>query len=242
MGLRNLQRRLHDLYHAGYVERPPQQVISSLPSGHMVYSLGAKRAEFLFEDAEERAEKIRQIKLNQQTTFPYISHALMIFQFRAVITLALEKEKSEAKIVRFRQGVDLKNDLKFRGETPELVPDGFFTIEQDDGRWHFFLEADRSTMILDRFLGKLKIYWEWWREEKYKERLDVSRFRVLTITISKERKENLRRIAKNADPRKTGSNMFFFLSETEYSLKKPEIVLQPIWLSPKDDVKHKVLE
>ena len=176
----------------------------------MVYSLGAKRAEFLFEDAEERAEKIRQIKLNQQTTFPYISHALMIFQFRAVITLALEKEKSEAKIVRFRQGVDLKNDLKFRGETPELVPDGFFTIEQDDGRWHFFLEADRSTMILDRFLGKLKIYWEWWREEKYKERLDVSRFRVLTITISKERKENLRRIAKNADPRKTGSNMFFF--------------------------------
>jgi hypothetical protein len=239
-GLRNLQRRLHDLYHAGYLDRPSQQNISALPKGHIVYGLGVKGAELLFENREERAEKLRQVKLNRETAFPYIAHALMISQFRATLTLACEKE--QAKITRWRQGTELKSDLKIRGEGPELVPDAFFTIEKGGGRWHFFLEADRSTMTLDRFLEKLKTYWEWWRTEKYKERLGISRFRALTITISEERKENLRRTAKNADPRKQGSNMFLFLSETEYSLEKPEAVLSPVWLSPKDEVKHFILE
>ena len=94
--VRNLQRRLHDLYHAGYVERPPSKsFLLSLLAIWFIAS--AQKGRVFFEDAEERAEKIRQIKLNQQTTFPYISHALMIFQFRAVITLALEKEKAKRK-------------------------------------------------------------------------------------------------------------------------------------------------
>lgn len=239
-GLRNLQRRLHDLYHAGYLDRPSQQNISALPKGHIVYGLGAKGAEFLFENREERAEKLRQVRLNRETAFPYIAHALMISQFRATLTLACEKEKAE--IARWRQGMELKHDLKLRGENPDLVPDSFFTIEKGDKRGHFFLEADRSTMTLDRFLQKLKTYWEWWRAEKYNERLGISRFRVLTITVSKERKENLLRTAKNADPRRQGSNMFLFLSETEYSLKKPEAVLQPIWVSPRDEAEHSLLE
>lgn len=239
-GLRNLQRRLHDLYHAGYVDRPPQQIISALPKGHIVYGLGAKGAEFLFENREERAEKLRQVKTNRETAFPYIAHALMVSQFRAALSLACEKEK--AKLTRWRQGVELKQDLKLKGETPDLLPDAFFAIERGDRRWNFFLEADRSTMTLDRFLGKLKTYWDWWREEKYKERLDISRFRVLTITVSEERKENLRRTAKSADARRQGSNMFLFISEKDYSLKKPEAVFQPIWVSPRDEAEHSLLE
>lgn len=238
-GLRNLQRRLHDLFHLGYIERPAQQNISALPTSSMVYGLGAKGAELLFE-GEERVEKLRQIKLNSETTFPYIAHALMISQFRAALALACGKEG--VAISRFRQGSDLKRGLKLRGETPSLVPDAFFTIEKGDRRWNFFLEADRSTMTQERFLEKLKTYWAWWREERYKEKLGVSRFRVLTITVSKERKENLRRIGKNADTKRQGSNMFLFLSETEYSLAKPEILLSPAWASPKDEAKHAMLE
>ncbi len=241
-GLRNLQRRLHDLYHAGYLERPPQQNISALPKGHIVYGLGAKGAELLYENREERAEKLRQVKLNRETTFPYIAHALMISQFRAALTLAAEKTGGKMKVARWRQGFELKNYLKLRGGTPELMPDAFFAIEQGDRRWNLFLETDRSTMTLDRFLVKLKTYWKWWWEEKYKEQLGISHFRVLTITISEERKENLLRVAKNADPRRQGSNMFLFISEKEFSLKKPEAVLSPVWLSPRDGLKHSFLE
>jgi len=241
-GLRNLQRRLHNLYHSGYLDRPPQQNISALAKRHIVYSLGEKGAEFLYADGEERVEKLRQVKLNRETSFPYIAHSLMISQFRATLTLALREHSTHPNIERWIQGYELKDALTLRGQSPELVPDSFFTIEREDGRWNFFLEADRSTMTLDRFVSKLKIYWKWWKEEKYKDHLNVSRFRVLTITASEERKKNLLRVAKNADPRKQGSGMFLFLSETGYSLEKTDTLLAPVWLSPKDETKHSLLE
>ena len=64
-GLRNLQRRLSNLYHEGYVDRPPQQNISALPTAHMVYGLGTKAAELLFADKGEREEKLKQIQKNR---------------------------------------------------------------------------------------------------------------------------------------------------------------------------------
>ena len=78
----------------------------------------------------------------------------MIFQFRAVITLALEKEKSERKIVRFRQGVDLKNDLSREAKHRNLCLMDFSRLNRTmDAGISFGKQADRSTMILDRFWG-----------------------------------------------------------------------------------------
>jgi hypothetical protein len=239
-GTRNLQRRLHDLYHSGYIDRPPQQNLAGLSNRHIVYGLGVKGAEVLFADAE-RDERVRLVKQNRRTTFPYIAHALMISQFRATLTLALKEHPTKPKIEKWLQGYELKDALALRGENPELVPDAFFTIGEGDDALDFFLEADRSTMPRERVLEKMKIYWKWYREERQEKTLGIRNFRVLTITKSEERAENLRKIAKNADDRKTGSNMFLFLSETQYSLLKPEAVLSPIWASAKDE-KHAILE
>ena len=239
-GMRNLRRRLNWLYHSGYVDRPPQQTLSSFSSTHIIYGLGEKGAELLFEDLKERAEKIKLVQMDQKTAFPSFAHALMISQFHAVLTLALKD--TGGKIIRWSQGYDLRDMLRVRGQTPELVPDAFFTIEQDDGLWNFFLEADRSTEAHHIFLSKMKTYWEWSRNKTYNDHLNITRFRVLTITPSEERKENLRITAKNADTRREGSNMYLFACEKDYSLKTPEAVLAPIWLSPKDDMEHKILE
>lgn len=240
-GLRNLQRRLRHLYRQGYVERPSQQTLSDLPSQHIVYSLGRKGAELVFADTEERAEHIRQIRLNSRAAFPSIAHSLMISQFRVVLSLALRKN-GDAKIIRWKQDAELKHAMKLKGEKPTLIPDAFFTIEDKDGFFHFFLEADRSTMTNDRFLKKMQTYWNWWQNETYNEKLGISRFRVLTITLSKERKENLKRTTREADPRKQGSAMFLFACEKDYSLSEPENVLKPIWLSPKDDLARRMME
>jgi Replication-relaxation len=240
-GTRNLQRRLHDLYHSGYIDRPPQQNIAGLVNRHIVYGLGIKGAEVLFADAEERDEKVRLVKQNRRTTFPYIAHALMISQFRATLTLALRSYPSNPKIEKWLQGYELKDALALRGENPELVPDAFFTIGEGNDALDFFLEADRSTMPRERVLDKLKIYWKWYKEGRQEKTLGIRNFRVLTITKSEERAENLRKIAKNADDKKTGSNMFLFLSETQYDLTKPEAMLSPIWASAKNE-KHAILE
>ena len=87
----------------------------------------------------------------------------------------------------------------------------------------------------------MRTYWKWHRGKRHEKTLGIQNFRVLTITKSEERAEDLCRITKNADDRRTGSNMFLFLSETQYSLKKPEAVLSPIWASPKGE-KHGILE
>jgi hypothetical protein len=241
-GLRNLQRRLSDLYHEGYIDRPRYQYVSHLHTAHMVYGLGVKAAELLFTDKEEREEKLKQIENNRTTTFPYIAHALMISQFHTALRLAAEKSNGKMELTRWYQGRELYKILKLRGEQTELVPDAMATLKHEGGGYWFFLEADRSSMPNDKVLEKFKIYWQWKREKRYAERLGITRFRVLTITISDKRKENLRLAAKEADDRKQGSNMFLFLSEKEYSLKNPEALFSPVWLSPKDDNRHSLFE
>ncbi len=236
-GLRNFQRRLADLFHEGYLERPKQQKSSHLTTEDMVYGLGSQGVEFLFGDTEERREKLRQVQFDRENTYPHISHELMISQFRATLSLALEKSPVKATLSRWEQGRNLKKLLAPRGKKPELEPDAFFTIDTEKGRLNFFLEADRGTEGSLKFLDKMKTYWKWHDTKFCEEKLGIARFRVLTITPSATRAELLRRTTKRADPVKEGKLMFLFACEKEFSLAKPESVLAAAWKSPKDDEK-----
>lgn len=86
-GRRNTQRRLRYLYHLGYLDRPPEQAVAGLPTYHLVYGLGPKAAE-LMGGAEERGVKTR---LSGKAPSPNIAHALIISQFRVVLSLAIKK-------------------------------------------------------------------------------------------------------------------------------------------------------
>ena len=237
---RNLMERLSRLYHHGYLDRPVSQSSARLTSAHLVYSLGRKGAEQLSKDAEERQGIYRRVR-EAERTVPLMAHALMISQFRVCLTLAVKAHG--AKLTRFTQGYDLKDMLKdVHGENPSLVPDAFFTLEDKGDVINFFLEADRGTMKTERFVDKLKTYWSWRGDERLKEKLRLSRFRVLTIAPSERRSDSLRNAGKGGDPRGEGSLMFLFASETQYGLSEPEKVLKPIWKSPKDDTPHTILE
>ena len=234
----HFQHRLTSLYQLGYVDRPEGQKAFNLPSDHIIYSLGKKGAELAFPDERDRKLWAR---LNAKISSPNLEHALMVSQFRIVLTLALQTHGG--KITRWLQGYELKDKLTLRGRlSPAIVPDGFFTIDVGDGLYHFFLEADRSKMNHRRFLEKLRAYWDWWRDKTYNEWLDITKFRVLTITDTEGRKENLRVTSKEADTRREGSNMFLFACEKDYSLKNPKAVLEAIWASPKGGSKHSLLE
>jgi len=230
--LRNTQTRLALLFHLGYLDRPPSQKLFARHGTSFIYSLAEKGAQAL-----GRETKMREV------AFPYLAHAMMISAFRCTLTLALKKQPDRPEFGRWVQGYELKDLLSRRGEKPELVPDAFFSIERERTRWNFFLEADRSTMSRERFLDKLKIYWKWRNDERLLKTLGISKFfRVLTITYSEERKENLRAISKNADDSGQGTSRFLFLSEKTYSLTNPEKLFSPLWLSPKDNAAHSLLE
>ena len=236
---RNLLERLSRLYHLGYLERPRVQKKAALASSHLVYSLGRKGAEVLASSAEEREILLRRIRENEHT-LPLLAHSLMISQFRVCLELAL-RGREDVKLARWVQGYDLKNLLSKHGANPPLVPDAFLILETPTHRYPCFLEADRATMSIERFVSKLRLYWQHNREEKFKDTLGVAHFRVLTVTPSEGRTTNLCNASRDADDRHEGSLMYLFLSQAKYDVSTPETLLQEVWKTAKNDTLHTLL-
>jgi hypothetical protein len=160
----------------------------------------------------------------------------MISRFRALVSLAFEKER-DSSLVRWEDAHALKALLAPRGGRAELVPDGFFIIKTPRGKLGYFLEADRASEWKGTFLEKMKIYREWYRTESCREKIGIAKFQVLTITESAKRRDVLRKITKQTDPKKEGSLIFLFATEHEFSLVRPDSLFAPIWLSPKNEEK-----
>ncbi len=239
-GRRNFLRRLAAMYDLGYLDRPKVQSRSKLPSSHIVYSLGKQGVEAVFGDAGQYQAVLRRLR-EIERSLPLIAHALMISQFKVCLTLATRK-RNDLTLERWLQGYDLKYSLKGRyGENPGLVPDAFFVLGHDGYEYPVFLEVDRGTMTEERFVNKLKLYWRWWREERIKDTLGFTNFRVITVTPNETRSENLRIASKEANTDKKGSNMFLFTPDKNYSIVKPEAIFEPIWKSPKDDLPKGIL-
>lgn len=237
---RGIGNRLSLLFQHGYLDRPKVQKAANLATAHVVYSLDRKGAEVLAKDAQEREGILRRVREVNHTS-PLIAHALMISQFRVCLMLTL-KNHSDIKLIRWVQGNDLKVLLRRRGENPSLVPDAFFILETSEYNYPCFLEADRGTMTQERFVSKLRMYWQHNREERFKPSLGITHFRVLTITPNDVRSDNLCRAAKDADDRKQGSGMYLFISETAYGTATPDGILRAVWKCPKDDTHRSIIE
>lgn len=244
-------RRLQKLFHHGYLDRPPRQGMYPLPGlEKMVYALGDKGADLLAERFGYDRGKVRWKDKNKRVKRRYLLHTLMISNFRVCLTKALE-EAPKAKIGFWKREkqADLKDSVLVRtqgGSSKEIpiVPDSYFAIEKEGRRAYFFLEADRSTMTNRRFLRKMRGYWKWWEKGGHTQKFDIQAFRVLTVTPTEKRMQNLKKTTRKADDRKQGSQMFWFTSEERYGLEKPTEVLKPIWETPKEEDReaHQLLE
>ncbi len=236
---RTIQRKLQNLFHAGYIDRPVSQLSQLETSAHFVYAIGRKGAKLIFTDRRSQSNWTRNNKKAQE---PFLKHALMISNFRVVLYLALQKTKT-AKLVHWQED-DLRDSVNVKEQRIPFAPDGFLIIEDKDELIYFFLEADRGTMTNKKFLQKMKAYWQYWQEDKHikKFNFDID-FRVLTITDKKARKENIRKITQKANnTREEGSVMFWFACEKSFDLENPKSILESIWLSAKDDTPHFLLE
>jgi len=108
---------------------------------------------------------------------------------------------------------------------------------------YFFIEADRSTMSHRRFRDKILAYLLWWRQGGARKRLGIDNFRVLTLTVSEKRRDNLVKTAQRA-VEKGGGYMFWFCCINDIDLAKPESVLKRIWRTAgmTDGEFHSILE
>lgn len=246
---RGILRRLQKLFHHGFLDRPPHQAAYLLGEDHrMVYALGNKGADVLAEYLSVERDEINWTKKNLKIKAGFIEHTLMVSNFRAAITLALKNQTNADLLLwrpEFYRGMRdyvMIRDIRGRRVRAAVVPDGFFCIRLNNQKKYFFLEADRSTVPSNRFLQKMRAYWEYWKQGRHIQKLGIRAFRVLTVTKTEKRKENLRALTQRADTKRVGSRIFWFCCQENFSLSKPEAILGPIWQTPADERYHKLLE
>ena len=238
----NVTERLSRLFHHAYLDRPShQRELRSEGYRVMIYALAPKGAKLLARKCGNTAVVRRHLGEDNRTAKRFhLAHTLMVSQFRACLTLACQRHPGLVLAVWRVPETPLSRIMVGRYRVA-VIPDAYFALERSDGqRVHFFLEADRGTMTQARFLRKLQAYWRLRGNNSVVGMPEA--FRVLTITQSRPRTENLRTAAKEADPKAKGSRMFCFATEDAYDLQHPETILEPIWRTPVEFVPHSLLD
>lgn len=224
----------------------------------MVYAITHRAADLLTSELGINISRMNWAWKNQSTTQRHIKHTTMLGKVRTVLTLACTPQNG-VSLTSWREhrgtGSNIDPELadtvkieiqegRYAGvvERRRIVPDAFIVLEDAEYLHSLFIEADRSTMSNDRFKKKLEGYWVWWKSGGSQKKLGVKNFRVLTVTQSAQRRDNLRQVSVDASPGNGGSSMFWFACEKDYSVTDPASILAPIWITAKDDEPHHILE
>jgi hypothetical protein len=229
------RRRLQALFHGSYIDR-----IGLGNNEEIGYALANRGADVLADMGKIERGRTDWSQKNRQLTERFIAHTLMRTDFRAVLTLAL-REMPDISIQLWLPDGMLRDEVIVDYRKAPVVPDDYFILERRGNTAHSFNEADQSTMTGRRFARKIKAYATWQREGKSRAKLDAEFFRVLTLTKSRERRDNLCKIAQDVCRREEDPNtswLFWFGSETDYSIDNPASVLDAIWRVPADDKLH----
>ena len=235
-------RRLQRLFHHGHLDRPrSQRQIANAP---MVYALGQRGAELIAQETGQKpiadwSEKNRQLRTH------YLEHGLMISRFQTALRHAGEVN-GKIRLERWLPDGAIRDTVWVeagdRRERIPIAPDAFFILRllNTGEAVHGFLEADRGTMDVPRFVTKLRGYFHFWRSGQQESLLGVKNCLVATVTTSAERARNLTQACRAVNER--GLRMFLFASETEYLPAIRRTVFDTIWQTPADRDCHSLLE
>jgi len=243
---KKILERLTPLFHAGYLDRPRAQLEYHVRGGGSaphIYALGNRGAQLLIDrDGLEHAN-VDWTRKNKETGREFILHTLAIADFRVGLTVACrarsdislhhanqllatlpEQTESARSPWRLRVRVQHKGTIEDIG----LLPDYVFAIYfGENKRRPFVVECDRGTMPVERstldqtsMLRKFIAY-----EAARQQRLHTSRFgwhnfRVLTITKSSDRADNMRALIARTPELKV-SPLFLFADHAALSQSDP---------------------
>jgi hypothetical protein len=232
-----LLRRLNLLYHHSYLERPRAQLDYYHEGGSksIVYGLASRGAGRLRRDLDMPFERMDWTTRNKGVGCLFLEHTLMVSDFIAALEFDC-RNRSDVRLLfahelpqpkgrenhrePFRWTVDLPGKRRVG-----VVPDKVFALElaHPEGRierTHYFLEADRGTMPIERrdlrqscVLRKLKSYEGTYATGIHRTRLGAERFRVLIITPQITRAQNIREAVANLEK---GRRMFFVFSDDDW--------------------------
>lgn len=218
-----LLRRLQLLYHHGYLDRPHAQIqYYRRGSEAIVYGVGNRGIALLEQKFGVPRRKVDWTAKNRSSTRMFLEHTLAV----ADIMIAFERacrDNGTVKLVEY--GNDLLHwnvEVRHRDTRCKVgvVPDRVFGLKRhampNDTSW-YFLELDRATMPIERptlkqtsFMRKLLAYQATWQQKLLK---DFPRFRILTVTTTKERVTNLLQASAKLD---RGRGLFLFTDKPSF--------------------------
>lgn len=248
-----LHRRLLKLQRNGYLCTTPRTARQKFIYGLREQALAALVGEGRVE-TEMLEHRIRTNELSEL----FLRHEMMIIDLHVVLSLARKSESMELKL--WLEGPILFDSVvvsDHRGARRLPVrPDAFFTItdprrEAGANLFAFALEADRSTADHKRMANKFVAYRSYIEQRLYLKKYEAYGlhssahpftvpFRVLTVTRTNERAQQLNSLVKRLLP--DGWQKFFrFTSVKNFSLENPTPIFGDIWLSPRTPGLHPLI-
>jgi len=200
-------RRLHKLYHNGYLDRPRAQIDYHQGGGGskpMVYGLTSRGERLL---AEETGKNPR--RRDTTTTRLFLEHTLAVTDLMVALEQGFRERgdriiepdeilaQASERVQRQPNPFMWETRVRWGGEEHRIhvAPDKVFGIEDADGsRRYYFLEMDRGTMPVARgdlrrtsLLRKFLSYDATFRDNLHRRLYGLPGFQVLTVTTSEER-------------------------------------------------------
>lgn len=241
---KHIGTRLKGLFEHGYLDRPQCQYDAYRPGGGseaIAYGLADRGAYLLSQRGElSQGERVSWANKNRQVGRPFLEHTLAIADLAVALNTAVRAREDvelidgEALLELLPSGTALLHK-PYRLSVPVthrsmrrevgVEPDYAFSLAFPTHRRRaFFLgEVDRGTMPVERYdlkqtsiLRKLLAYQTLWKAKRHQSHFGWNNFRVLFITTSNERVENMRAALRGHALLK-GSPLFLFADKKALS-------------------------
>jgi hypothetical protein len=255
----NVLRALRVLFDHEYLDRPREQLATMPVEGPRpyVYGLGKRGARALREQGHRINTDVDWAEKNKRAGSKFIEHTLQIADFMVGLELAC-RENNGINLLREHEIIEASPEItrkareplrwrverieRGRREITTVVPDGLFALTfPDDTASYFILEVDRGTIPINRtdtegtaawrknIRYKLATYYDGWKAGRHVDQFGVKQVRVITITSSAKRVENmLATIDEITEGR--GSNFFLFADRAQLEMSD---VLDTLWITGK---------
>lgn len=218
-------RVLLRLYHHRYLDRRLLPVVYGKSPN--LYVLDRRGADLL--RAEEGLEDLVWYPSSKDLKLEFLDHTLALNDVRIAVTRATQDGDYELR--QWRGEGQMKADYDWvdirlpsgRSQRVSLIPDSYAVIRTPLGVAHLFWEIDRGSTTTDVFLRKILAYQRYQASGAYSARYNAKTMRVLTVTTSRRRLENLKTASE-----KVGADWRFLFTVAD-DLTRESVLARPIW-------------
>ena len=238
-----------------------QQLAHVFEAGNfpLVYGLALKGAQLIAADVAWVNPGLDWSTNNRRATAPFLAHtietadvmigfdwhcgksaALRLLDHHELLPLMPEANRLPR---RHHNPFKLTPTVSLPGEREPVaiavVPDRLFSLASTTQRSNYALELDRGEMDIEsrKLIGKSSIrrkfigYWHAWRQDLHTEQWGFKSFRVLFVTPTETRLQNMVTALNKVVP--GGSNLFLFTTPQRLATTG---ALGPVWTSGKGEV------